>query len=94
MAQLKIIDPRQYLSKIPGCNIYFYEAFTKRPIDTYSDSKMETVNTNPVMLDSRGGFDVFMKEGEEYAIEINGKRLECYKHPDYATFFNFVEEFL
>ncbi len=37
-----------------GCKIYFYEPGTSTPKDTYADSLKTIVNTNPVVLSSRG----------------------------------------
>lgn len=45
-----------------GGKLYFYEAGTSTPLDTYSDESLTTANDNPVILDSAGRVgDIFLK---------------------------------
>jgi hypothetical protein len=39
---------------LAGGKVYFYEAGTDTPKDTYTDATMNTLNSNPVILDSEG----------------------------------------
>ena len=38
--------------KLAGGKLFFYEAGTTTKLDTYSDSALTTVNTNPITLGS------------------------------------------
>lgn len=42
-----------------GWKVYFYEAGTSTPKDTYSDYTETVANTNPIILDARGEADVW-----------------------------------
>lgn len=42
---------------LPGAKLTFYKTGTTTKADTYSDSTLETENTNPVVADSAGEFD-------------------------------------
>lgn len=44
---------------LSGGKVYFYEAGTSTPKDTYTDSGAGTPNANPVVLDSEGYADVW-----------------------------------
>jgi hypothetical protein len=45
---------------LSGGLVYFYEAGTSTPKDTYSDSSFTVANTNPVVLNSRGEADIYL----------------------------------
>ena len=46
---------------LSGGKVYFYQAGTSTPEDTYSDAAMSVVNSNPVILDSAGRASIFLK---------------------------------
>ena len=48
---------------LSGAKLYFYEAGTTTPLDTFSDEDLTTANANPVVADSAGKFgDIWLKE--------------------------------
>ena len=46
-----------------GGKVYFYEAGTTTPKDTYTDATGLVSNTNPVILDARGEADIWLGDG-------------------------------
>lgn len=46
-----------------GGKVYFYEAGTTTPKDTYTDSTGLVANTNPVILNARGEADIWLGDG-------------------------------
>lgn len=46
-----------------GGRVYFYEAGTTTPKDTFTDSTGLVKNTNPVVLDARGEADIWLGDG-------------------------------
>ena len=61
----RLTYPKFSAQNVSGLNlsgglVYFYEAGTSTPKDTFSDEAFETENTNPVILDSRGEADIFL----------------------------------
>jgi len=46
-----------------GGKVYFYEAGTSTPKDTYTDSTEGTPNTNPVILDANGEASIWLASG-------------------------------
>ena len=47
-------------TNLSGGKVYFYIAGTTTFKDTYSDSALTTANTNPVILDARGEWDIYL----------------------------------
>ena len=48
---------------LSGALLYFYEAGTTTPLDTFSDEDLTTANANPVVADSAGKFgDIWLRE--------------------------------
>ena len=45
---------------LAGGLVYFYEAGTTTPKDTYSDQALSVPNTNPVELNARGEADIYL----------------------------------
>ena len=56
---------------LSGGLIYFYEAGTSTPKDTYSDAAGTVANTNPVVLDSRGEADIFLLGDGAYKVTVH-----------------------
>lgn len=56
--------PGQYFdtlgNPLAGGLIYFFEAGTSTPLNTYADVNMDAANTNPVVLDSSGFATIFL----------------------------------
>lgn len=53
-----------------GGKIYSYKAGTNEPLETYADSSGLYVNTNPVILDSKGGATIFIKANDPETGEV------------------------
>lgn len=49
---------------VSGAKLYFYEAGTSTPKDTYSDSALTTTNANPVVADASGWFGPIYMSGD------------------------------
>lgn len=50
-------------SPLSGGKVYFYEAGTSTPKDTYTDDSEGTANSNPVILDANGQADIWLGSG-------------------------------
>lgn len=49
-------------SPLSGAKLYFYEAGTTNPADSFADEALTVANTNPVVADSAGRFgDIFLR---------------------------------
>jgi len=56
---------------LQGAKVYFYEAGTSTPQDTYSDSTLTTPNSNPVLSDSAGRVsNIYLDSTLEYKVVI------------------------
>lgn len=55
---------------LSGGKVYFYEAGTSTPKNTYSDSAGSSANANPVILDSRGEADIYLLGDAAYKITV------------------------
>lgn len=53
----------QPVRPLVGGKVYFYEAGTTTPKDTYTDSNGLVANTNPVILNARGEADIWLGDG-------------------------------
>lgn len=53
-----------------GGKLYSYVAGTTTPKATYQDYALTTLNTNPVILDSKGSCDVWMSTDELYKFDL------------------------
>ena len=51
---------------ISGAKLYFYEAGTTTPADTYSDGALTSVNANPVIADGNGRFGAIYLQAIDY----------------------------
>lgn len=51
---------------VPGAKLEFFEAGTSNQLDTYSDFDLSTPNTNPVVCDSGGYANIFLKKNRLY----------------------------
>jgi hypothetical protein len=52
---------------LPGAKLFFYEAGTTTPAETYSDAARTQPNANPVIADSAGRFgNIFLTSGDAY----------------------------
>uniref|UniRef100_A0A6M3J1C8 Uncharacterized protein n=1 Tax=viral metagenome TaxID=1070528 RepID=A0A6M3J1C8_9ZZZZ len=47
---------------LSGGKVYTYESGTTTPLATYSDRELNTANSNPIVLDSRGECQIFCNE--------------------------------
>ena len=50
--------------------IYFYESGTETPQDTWSDSALSSLNTNPVILSASGECTIFVPQGDIYTVDV------------------------
>lgn len=66
-AKLQFLDTNG--NPLAGGKVYFYEAGTTTPQDTYTSSTGATPNANPVVLDSAGRASIWIK-GESYKIVV------------------------
>ena len=55
---------------LAGGKVYFYNAGTGTPKDTFSDSALSSANTNPVILDDYGEAVIWMTANEAYKIKV------------------------
>lgn len=55
---------------LSGGRVFFYEAGTNTPKDTYTDANSNIPNTNPVVLNARGDASIWLKAGEPYKAVI------------------------
>lgn len=51
---------------VPGAKLEFFEAGTSNQLDTYSDYALTSANTNPVVCDSGGYANIFLKKNTFY----------------------------
>ena len=60
--QYPVFTARHPTTNVPlaGGKVYFYDAGTTDLKDTYSDSVLQTANTNPVILDANGEADIYL----------------------------------
>ena len=60
--QYPVFTARHPTTNVPleGGKVYFYDAGTTDLKDTYSDSTLQTANTNPVQLDANGEADIYL----------------------------------
>ena len=57
--------------KLPNAVMYFKEAGTSAPIDTYNSELLDCVNLNPVVSDCEGKFPpIFSRKGEKLKVEL------------------------
>lgn len=56
---------------LSGGKVYFYEAGTSTPKDTYSERTGTTANANPVVLDSRGEANIFLQADGDYKVTVH-----------------------
>lgn len=55
----------------PGAQLFFYQAGTSTPLDTYSDSALSSANSNPVEANGKGQFGaIYMKRNQKYKIVL------------------------
>lgn len=66
MAQLLVPPKARFVDSngdaLASGKVYFYEAGTSTPLDTYTDKAAGTANANPVILDSRGEADIWLAD--------------------------------
>lgn len=55
---------------ISGAKLYFYEAGTTTPLDTYSDEALSSPNTNPVVADADGYYGEIYFEKLPYKVKF------------------------
>lgn len=53
---------------LPGALLYFYEAGTSTPLDTFSDVELVTAHANPVVADSGGVFPTIHMSAAYYKV--------------------------
>ena len=68
---------------LAGGKVYFYEAGTSTPKDTYSDAALTSANTNPVVLDNRGEADIYL-DGEYKIILKTAADVEIWTEDNYS----------
>lgn len=57
-------------SPLDAGKVYFYEAGTSTPKNTYTDNTLSDPNTNPVILDSNGYADIWLIPNEFYKVVL------------------------
>lgn len=58
-------------SPLAGGKVYFFEAGTSTPKDTFSDAAGASANANPVLLDSSGRATIFMNNDGLYKVRVD-----------------------
>ena len=73
---------------LAGGKVYFYEAGTSTPKDTFSDAAGTTPNANPVILDSSGRATIFMNNDGLYKVVVDdGEDVQIYEQDNYGANF-------
>ena len=68
---------------LSGGKVYFYEAGTSTLKTTYADIDGDTVNSNPVILDSRGEADIFLSPGAYKILVTDSSDVPIFTRDDY-----------
>lgn len=55
---------------LAGGKLYFYEAGTSTPLDTYSDNSLSSANANPVVADSAGVWGAIYLKAQSYKVVL------------------------
>lgn len=75
MAQLLINPQHQFFDSngdpLSGGKVYFFEAGTSTPTDTFTDQGGGTPNSNPVILDANGRAEIWTDLAQSYKVRLD-----------------------